>query len=75
VHGMNESKTLAEALPIEQARVRELMQLYKDPILGGAGAFAVALMDQSLQNAEKVIMAGDTVGMLRAYEDLKSYQE
>jgi len=61
---------LAEALPIEQARVREMLPVY-DSI--PAGKFAAAMIRQSLAQAEQAAASGDVVAMLRAYEDLKGY--
>lgn len=66
---MTESKSLAEMLPIEQARVRELLVAYKQ--IGPAGAFGALMLEQSLQRADKAVMSGDVVAMLRAYEDLR----
>jgi len=72
---MTESLTLGEALPREQARVRELILQYRDPILKGAGSFAATMMEQSLRMADEAVMSGDVVAMLRCYEDLKGYKE
>jgi len=69
------SRTLAEALPEEMARVRdEVMPAYQDPALQGAGFFALALMRADLDRAAKAMMEGDTVGMMEAYEALKGYE-
>lgn len=65
---------LAEALPKEQERVRELILQYRDPILNGAGEIAARMMEASLQAADKAVMSGDVVSMLRCYEDLKGYE-
>jgi hypothetical protein len=65
--------SLGEALPKEQARVRALILQYKDPILNGAGNFAAALMEQDLQKADKAVMEGDTVEMIRMYQKLKDW--
>ena len=69
------SDSLGDALPKEQARVRKLIQMYRDPMLQGAGMLAASMMEQSLQRADKDVMGGDVVEMLRAYEDLKGYHE
>lgn len=66
--------SLAEAFPKEQARVRELIVMYRDPVLNGAGNFAAAMMEQSLAAADRAIMSGDVVAMIRCYEDLKGYE-
>lgn len=66
------SYTLAEALPMEMARVRdELMPQYL--AIGPAGAIALAMMRADLDRAAKAMMAGDTVAMLRVYESLKGF--
>jgi hypothetical protein len=64
--------SLAEALPSEQARVREVLALYK--ALGPVGAFGVAMIEQDLAAADRATAAGDTVGMLRAYQTLKDIE-
>ena len=66
-------KTLGDALPAECARVRRLIEVYRDPILRGAGAAAIGFMEASLQFADKAMASGDVVAMLQAYEDLKGY--
>ena len=67
--------TLGEALPKEQARVRELILLYRDPELKGAGNLAAMMMEQSLKAADQAVISGDIVAMMRAYEDLKGYEK
>jgi len=67
-------ESLAEALPKEQARVRELIVMYRDPALNGAGNLAAAMMEQSLAAADRAIVSGDVVSMIRCYEDLKGYE-
>jgi hypothetical protein len=66
--------SLAEELPKEQARVREIIMQYRDPILKGAGNLAAAMMEQSLAAADRAIISGDVVAMIRCYEDLKGYE-
>ena len=65
-------ETLGDALPKEMARVRELMPMYRE--IGPAGSFALAMMEASLQAAERASCAGDVVGMLRALSDLRGYE-
>jgi Ca2+-binding EF-hand superfamily protein len=64
-------KNLAEALPEEQQRVRELLPIY-DAI--PTGVFAATMMRESLSRAEQAAASGDVVAMLAAYEDLKGYK-
>lgn len=66
-------ETLADALPKEQERVRELINIYKS--IGPGGAVAVILMEYSLKRAEVAVAAGDVVGMIAAYKELKEYKE
>ena len=61
--------TLAEALPIEQARVRVVLGHYKE--LGPVGAIGAMFIEQDLQKADKAVMSGDIVQMLEALNTLK----
>lgn len=65
------SMTLAEGLPAEQQRVRELLPLY-DAV--PAGAFAAAIMRAALTRAEQAAASGDVIAMLRSYEELKGFR-
>ncbi len=62
---------IAEALPLEQDRVRKLIALYDSVPMG---FIAASMMRESIRNAERVSASGDVVGMMRAYEDLKGYK-
>ena len=66
--------SLGEALPQEQARVRDLIVQYRDPMLNGAGNFAAMMMEQDLQAADKAVMEGDVVEMIRVYQKLKEWE-
>lgn len=63
---------LAEALPIEMARVRAMKEQYLG-LPGGVGRPAAHLMELSLRSAESAAASGDVVAMIRAHEDLKGY--
>ena len=65
-------ESLAEALPREQQRVRELLPLY-DAI--PEGRFAAAMMRESLARAERAAVSGDIVAMIVACKDLEGYKE
>ena len=65
------TETLAEALPREQARVRALLPIYRE--IGPAANFAIHMMEQSLQAADRAAASGDVVAMLRALKDLQEY--
>ncbi len=66
------SESLADALPQEMARVREVLGLYKQ--IGPAGMFGAAMIEQDLREADQAVMSGDIVRMLRAYEALKEIE-
>jgi hypothetical protein len=63
------AESLAEALPREQARVREILGHYKE--IGPAGVFGAAFIEADLREADQAVMSGDVVRMIRAYEKLK----
>ncbi len=62
-------ETLADALPKEMARVREVLGHYKE--IGPAGMFAAAFIERDLRAADEAVMAGDVVQMIRSLQTLK----
>ncbi len=62
-------KTLADALPREMARVREVLGHYRE--IGPAGMFGAAMIEQDLRAADKAVMSGDVVAMLRSLKALQ----
>ena len=66
---MDDTKTLASALPQEMARVRTVLGHYKE--IGHAGIFGAAMIEQDLRNADRAVMSGDVVAMLRAMKALQ----
>ena len=66
-------ETLGDALPKEQARVRELIVQYRDPLLKGAGNLAAMFAEQALQRADKAIISGDIVAMILSYKELQGF--
>ena len=67
---MSEPTTLGEALPLEQARVRRLITVYRD-LPDGVGSIGATLMELTLQEADQAVASGDVVAMMVAYERLK----
>jgi len=65
---------LADALLNEQTRVRELITMYRDPILKGSGEIAARMMEESLQSADRAVMSGDVLSMIHCLEDLKGFE-
>lgn len=61
--------SLADQLPKEQERVRELLEEYKKI---PHGAFGALMLEGALQRAEQAAASGDVVRMLASYEELKA---
>lgn len=70
---MSDPKTLGEDLPIQTARVRELIGLYRE--IGPAGTFAIMMMEKALRRADKAMIEGDIVEMIAVYQELKEFKE
>ena len=66
-------QSLGEAFPLEQARVRELLAIYKS-LPPQNGSFGAMMLEQVLQRADRAAISGDLVAMLRSYEELKGCQ-
>jgi hypothetical protein len=67
-----QSRTLAEALPEEIARVRELLGHYKE--LGPVGSFGAAMIECALRRADDATTQQDTVAMLRSLYELQEFE-
>jgi hypothetical protein len=65
-------ENLAEALPREMARARELLTRYQ--AIGPSGTFGTYVINAALSRAEKAACSHDTVAMLRAYTELKELE-
>ena len=63
------AEKLAEALPREMARVRKVLGHYRE--IGPAGMFGAAMIERDLRAADRAVMSGDVVAMLRSLETLK----
>jgi hypothetical protein len=61
--------SLADSIPLEQARVRELLGHYRE--IGPAGTFGAMMLEQALRRADQAVMSGDVIAMIAAYNDLK----
>ena len=66
--------SLGIELPREMTRVRNLIPLYRD-LPNNAGAFAIAIMNATLDLAQRALAEGDVIAMIRVYEDLKGFKE
>jgi hypothetical protein len=69
---MNEIETLADALPSEIARVREVLGHYKE--IGPAGMVGAMFIELDLRAAEEAISAGDVVQMICALKTLQGIE-
>ena len=65
-------ETLADALPKEMARVREVLGHYH--AIGPAGMFGAAFIEQDLQRADQAVMSGDPVAMIQALSALREIE-
>jgi hypothetical protein len=64
-------KTLAEELPLQQERCREILENVLE--IGAPGEFLATMLRASLSNAEKSAAACDLAAMVIACKDLQSY--
>lgn len=68
------SESLGVELPKVMSHVRDcLIPLYQS--IGPSGAFAVAFMRADLDAAQRAMVEGDVVEMIRLYAKLKEYKE
>ena len=59
--------------PVEQKRVRELVEVYRG-LPNPAGVFGALMLGQVLERAEQAQASGDVIAILRSYEELKGCQ-
>lgn len=65
--------SLADALPLEIARVRDhVMPAYQE--IGPPGLFALALMRSALDRAARAMVEGDVVAMIATLEELRGFE-
>jgi hypothetical protein len=65
-------KSLGELLREEQARVKKVLDHYKE--IGTEGEHVALIIEQSLRQADQAAASGDSIAMLRSYEDLKGIE-
>jgi hypothetical protein len=63
------SKSLAEAYPEAQARLRELIRQYES--IGPAGTFGLLTLRDVQQRADKASAEQDTAAMVRLYQEMQ----
>lgn len=64
---------IIETLQKEIDRVEKIIFIYEKEA-GIAGQFAVNMMKFSISIANKMIATGDTVGMIKALEELRTFE-
>lgn len=67
------TKTLGEAFPEEQARLRVILGHYKE--IGPVGAFGVVMIEDTLKRADKAVMEQDLPAMIALYLEMQGYKE
>jgi hypothetical protein len=65
------AENLMDGLLSEMNRVRDIIKVYEDQSINGAGSLAAAMMKSEIQQAEKAISEGDTIAMVLIYDILK----
>jgi hypothetical protein len=71
---VEQTRTLGEAIPEEQARVREILSRYK-ALPDNAGWIGAELIELDLKAMDMAVVSGDPVAMLRAYAQLRMIGE
>ncbi len=62
-------KTLAETLPEEIQRCKELMEQYKE--IGPAGTFGFIMIRTAVERAIEADLSGNAISMAASYRELK----
>ena len=60
--------TVGEDFPLKQARVRELLTVYRSISTGGFGAMKLEAM---LRRADEAAISGAVVAIVRSYQEMK----
>ena len=69
---MNESTSVGEDYPKEQARCREVLAQYKE--LGRAGVLGGMMIEATLREADAAMASGDIVRILQAYKAMQGVE-
>lgn len=67
-----ESTSVGEDFPKQQARVREILGMYRD--IGPNGMFGAAMIEQTLREADEAQASGDIIRILQSYGALKEIE-
>lgn len=66
-------KSLGDAFPEEQARLRRLLQQYRE--IGPVGIFGATMIEDCLRRADQAAISGDVVQMARLYQEMREFEE
>ncbi len=61
--------SLGDEYPKEQARLRGLLEQYRE--IGPAGAFGHMMISQVLARADQAAVSGDVVAMIASFKEMK----
>ena len=64
-------KSIAEALPKEQERVREVLGFYKEI---PQGIFGATMIEAALKRADIASASGDVAAMIASYKELQEIE-
>lgn len=59
--------SVGDDFPNQQARARELLDIYRTIPTGGFGAL---MIEEALQRADQALASGDIVAIVRSYNEL-----
>lgn len=62
--------SLGTAFPKEQARVREVLAIYK--AMGPVGDFSASQIEFTLRKADEIVISGDLVEMIQIYKEMQA---
>ncbi len=67
-----EPKTLGDEFPVQQKRVREVLEMYQDAArMPGVNCnYAIVTIKGILEKADKAAISGDLVAMIDAYKEM-----
>lgn len=67
---MTDVTTVGDDFPVQQARVRELIRVYRE-LPNRVGTFGAIMMEGVLQRADEAAISGDIVAILHSYDEMK----
>ncbi len=65
-------ETLGDAYPKMQARVRDILQVYRE--LGPVGVFGATMIEDCLRRADRAAIEGDLPAMIALYKEMEDIE-